>query len=92
MRSLFRRKAQKETDFPSMMITTFTGYVHYSNGIYSISSRTQDPSSYEQHYDRTEIVELTQTLMSILIASGMKDSELKNILMEFFKEKEEGEQ
>jgi len=93
MSFLHRAKTKKETDSPSAIIATSTGYVHYDgNGVYSISSRSQDPSSYEHHYDRTELVELMQTLMTALILSGMSESELETILMAFFKEKEDGGQ
>ena len=89
----FHRKAKKETDSPSTIILTSTGYIHYDGDeVFSISSVSRDPSSYEHHYNRIATVELTQALMTILIASGMSKSELKNILMEFFKDTEDGGQ
>ena len=89
----FHRKAKKETDSPSTIILTSTGYVHYDgDGVFSISSVTRDLSSYEHHYDRIAMVELTQALMTILIASGMSRSELETILMDFFKNTEDGGQ
>ena len=93
MRSLFRRRTHKETDSPSTIILTSAGYVHYDgDGLYSVSSVSWNPKSHEQYYNRNSIVELTQSLMTILIASGMSGSELKNILMEFFKDTEDGGQ
>jgi len=86
-------KKQNETNSPSVIITTYNGYVHFDGErLFSISSRFSCEGDYEQHYDRTGIVELTQSLMTLLILSGMPEPELKNILMDFFKAKEEGGQ